>query len=203
MVALNAHARGGGLLPWYTRGATPSGSAAPRAPPTRSVSRRDSYQADVPTQEALPAQDPWVSHTHVDARGSPGAEGEASQGSQAPDAGTDAMNRRHRLSGRRRIAAVRETGSEGRSGVIRVRAVAGDHAVPRVAFSVPGARGAVCRNRARRRLRAAIAPLLLECPRLDLVVSLPGSATEIPFTELQSALASALGSAGRSLQAPA
>jgi ribonuclease P protein component len=196
-------ARGAGLLPWYTRGATPSGSAAPRAPPTRSLSQGDSYQADVPTQEALPAQDPWVSHTHVDARGSPGAEGEAPQGSQAPDAGSDAMNRRHRLSGRRRIAAVRETGSEGRSGVVRVRAVANDRAVTRVAFAVPGAGGAVCRNRARRRLRAAIAPLLAECPRLDVIVSLPGHATEIPFSQLRSALASALGAAGRSVQAPA
>ena len=196
-------ARGGGPPPWYTRGATPSGSAAPRAPPTRSLSRGDSYQADVPTQEALPAQDARVSHTHVDARRSPGAQGEAPQGSQAPYAGPDAMNRRHRLSGRRRIAAVRETGTEARSGVLRVRAAGGEDDVSRVAFSIPGAGGAVRRNRARRRLRAAIAPLLLQYPRLDLVVSLPGSATEIPFPELRAALTSALGAAERSVQARA
>jgi ribonuclease P protein component len=110
------------------------------------------------------------------------------------------MNRRHRLSGRRRIAAVRETGSEVRSGVLRLRAIPGEDAVSRVAFAVPGARGAVRRNRVRRRLRAAIAPLLAECARLDLVVSLPGSAAEMPFPELQAALASALGAAGRSVQ---
>jgi ribonuclease P protein component len=104
------------------------------------------------------------------------------------------MNRRHRLSGRARIAAVRETGSEARSGVVRVRAVRGEDAESRVAFAVPGAGGAVRRNRARRRLRAAIAPLLLDCPRLDLVVSLPGSATETPFADLRAALATALGS---------
>jgi ribonuclease P protein component len=98
---------------------------------------------------------------------------------------------------------VRETGSEARSAVIPVRAAGGEDAVSRVAFSIPGASGAVRRNRARRRLRAAIAPLLLQYPRLDLVVSLPGSATEIPFPELRAALASALGAAGRSVQARA
>jgi ribonuclease P protein component len=113
------------------------------------------------------------------------------------------MNRRHRLSGRRRIAAVRESGSEARSGVVRLRAAGGEVDVSRVAFSIPGAGGAVQRNRARRRLRAAITPLLLQYPRLDLVVSLPGSATEIPFPELHNALASALGAAGRSVQARA
>ena len=165
------------------------------------MSRRDGYQADVPTQEALPAQNPWVSHTHVDARRSPGAEGAAPQGSQAPHAGSDAMNRRHRLSGRRRIAAVREAGKEVRSGVLRLRAIPGEGPESRVALAVPGAGGAVRRNRARRRLRAAIAPLLAQWPRLDLVVSLPGSAAEIPYLELQAALASALDAAGRSVQA--
>jgi len=96
---------------------------------------------------------------------------------------------------------VRETGSEVRSGALRLRAIAGEDAVSRVAFAVPGAGGAVRRNRARRRLRAAIAPLLPQWPRLDFVVSLPGSAAEIPFPELQAALASALGAAARSIQA--
>ena len=71
------------------------------------------------------------------------------------------MNPRHRLPGRRRIAAVRESGSEARSGAVRVRALPGESAVTRVAFAVPGATGAVSRNRARRRLRAAIVPILL------------------------------------------
>jgi RNase P protein component len=85
------------------------------------------------------------------------------------------MNQRHRLPGRRRIAAVRETGIEARFGVIRVRA--------------------------RRRLRAAIAPVLLEHPGLDMVVSLPGRATEMPFLSLRAGLATALASASRSSQA--
>jgi ribonuclease P protein component len=105
------------------------------------------------------------------------------------------MNRRHRLPGRRRIAAVRETGSEARSGAVRVRALQGDPAVSRVAFSVPGATGSVGRNRARRRLRAAIAPVLMEHPGLDMVVSLHGRATEMPFVSLRNALAAALSSA--------
>jgi ribonuclease P protein component len=108
------------------------------------------------------------------------------------------MNPRHRLPGRRRIAAVRESGSDARSGAVRVRALPGESAVSRVAFAVPGATGAVSRNRARRRLRAAIAPILVEHPGLDMVVSLPGRATEMPFLTLQSALSTALSAAGRS-----
>jgi ribonuclease P protein component len=110
------------------------------------------------------------------------------------------MNRRHRLPGRRRIAAVRETGSEARSGAVRVRALPGESAVSRVAFAVPGATGSVCRNRARRRLRAAMAPVLIEHPGLDMVVSLPGRATEIPFASLRSDLAAALTAASRLAQ---
>ena len=105
------------------------------------------------------------------------------------------MNPRHRLPGRRRIAAVRESGSEARSGAVRIRALAGESPVSRVAFAVPGATGAVSRNRARRRLRAAIAPILVEHPGLDMVVSLPGRATEMPFLSLRSALSAALASA--------
>jgi ribonuclease P protein component len=95
---------------------------------------------------------------------------------------------------------VREAGREARSGVIRLRAIEGHEAASRVAFAVRGAGGAVRRNRAKRRLRAAIAPLLLVCPRLDLVVSLPGSASEMPFADLRLALANALGTAARKAQ---
>jgi ribonuclease P protein component len=66
-----------------------------------------------------------------------------------------------------------------------------------VAFAVPGATGAVTRNRARRRLRAAIAPILVEHPGLDIVVSLPGRASEMPFLTLRAALSTALTSAAR------
>ena len=93
---------------------------------------------------------------------------------------------------------MRETGSEARSGAIRIRALPGAVAVSRVAFAVPGAAGAVSRNRARRRLRAAIAPVLLEHPGLDMVVSLPGRATEMPFLSLRAGLATALAAASRS-----
>jgi ribonuclease P protein component len=113
------------------------------------------------------------------------------------------MNRRHRLSGRRRIAAVREHGAEARSGVLRIRAVSGASAMSRAAFAVPGADGAVRRNRARRRLRAAIAPVLAAHPGLDMVVSLPGSASEMPFAGLRAALTSAIASASRSVAARA
>jgi ribonuclease P protein component len=81
--------------------------------------------------------------------------------------------------------------------MIRLRAIEGEGAVSRVAFAVPDAGGAIRRNRAKRRLRAAIAPLLLEWPRLDLVVSLPGRASEMPFTDLRAALSTAIGTAAR------
>lgn len=189
--------------PWYTRQATPSGIAAPSAPPTRSLSRGDGHQADVPTQEALPAQNPRVSHSYGDARRSSGAQSASPQGPQAADSGRTSMNRRHRLPGRRRIAAVRESGSEARSGPVRVRAIRGETEVSRVAFAVPAAGGSVCRNRARRRLRAAIAPLLVDRPALDVLVSLPGSAAEMPFPKLSAALATALDAAGRQVLAQA
>jgi ribonuclease P protein component len=95
---------------------------------------------------------------------------------------------------------VRETGSEARSGAVRVRALPGESAVSRVAFAVPGATGSVCRNRARRRLRAAIVPVLVEHPGLDMVVSLPGRATEMPFASLRSDLVVAVSTASRSAQ---
>jgi len=110
------------------------------------------------------------------------------------------MNPRHRLPGRRRIAAVRESGSEARSGAVRIRALHGESAHSRVAFAVPGASGVVSRNRARRRLRAAIAPVLVEHPGLDMVVSLPGRATEMPFESLRRALTAALVTAADSMQ---
>ena len=110
------------------------------------------------------------------------------------------MNRRHRLPGRRRIAAVRQNGSEARSGAVRVRVLEGEATVSRVAFAVPGAAGAVGRNRARRRLRAAIAPVLGEHPGLDVVVSLPGRSAEMPFLALRSALLSALETASHAVQ---
>ena len=87
---------------------------------------------------------------------------------------------------------------EARSGVVRVRALPGESPVSRVAFAVPGASGAVSRNRARRRLRAAIAPVLVEHPGLDMVVSLPGRATEMPFASLRTSLTAAITAASRS-----
>lgn len=92
---------------------------------------------------------------------------------------------------------MREFGSEARSGAVRVRALPGESAVSRVAFAVPGATGAVSRNRARRRLRAAITPVLMEHPGLDMVVSLPGRATEMPFQSLRGALSAALTTVSR------
>ena len=168
--------------PWYTRRATPSGSAAPRAPPTRSLSRGDGHQADVPTQEELPAQDARVSHPYGDARWSPGAQGTSSQGPQAPDSGSardepaaspsratpdcrGAGNRQRGALGRGSCSGHRRRRPRSRGSPSRCPAPA----VRSVAIAHGGG------------LRAAIAPLLAGAAGLDLVVSLPGSATEMPF----------------------
>jgi ribonuclease P protein component len=181
----------------YSR-SNPVGLSGASSAPDAIRSRRDGHQTDVPTQEALPAQDARLSHTYGDAGWPPGAQGTPSKGPQAPDSGSHAMNPRHRLAGRRRIAAVRESGREARSGAVRIRALPGESHVSRVAFAVPGATGAVGRNRARRRLRAAIAPVMAEHAGLDMVVSLHARATEMPFLSLRSALATALTAAATS-----
>lgn len=85
------------------------------------------------------------------------------------------MNRRHRLRGRRRFAAVRAGGVEVRSGAVRVRAAPNGLDVSRAGFAIVLARHAVVRNRVRRRLRAVVAPLLSGTPGVDLVVTAPAA----------------------------
>ena len=81
------------------------------------------------------------------------------------------MNRRHRLRGRRRFAAVRASGVEARSGSIRVRAAVNGLGVSRAGFAIMAAPDAVARNRLRRRLRAIVAPILRHSGGIDLVVT--------------------------------
>lgn len=62
-----------------------------------------------------------------------------------------------------------------------------DHA--RVGFAVPrSVGGAVVRNRVRRRLRAAVGPLLPGLAGLDLVVAVAPAAAAMPFAELDATL---------------
>ena len=112
------------------------------------------------------------------------------------------MNRGLRLRGRARFAAVRSAGAEARQGGIRVRAVASGRARSRAGFAIPGARTAVERNRLRRRLRAAIVPLLAQHPGYDIVVSTAVAAPERPFAELGRSLAGALNRAIAKADAP-
>lgn len=102
------------------------------------------------------------------------------------------MNRGLRLRGRARFSAVRSSGAEARHGGLRVRVVSNGRPTSRVGFAVPGAPSAVARNRVRRRLRAAISPLLERHRGLDIVVSAPAPAPEPGFAELSRSLAAAL-----------
>ena len=101
------------------------------------------------------------------------------------------MNRGLRLRGRARFSAVRSGGAEARQDGLRVRAVANGGPRSHAGFAVPGAASAVARNRVRRRLRAAIVPLLAEHPGFDVVVTAPATVPEPPFDDLCASLAAA------------
>ena len=94
------------------------------------------------------------------------------------------MNRRHRLRGRGRFAALRAHGVEERAGGLRVRAAGNGLAVSRCGFAVIGARSAVQRNRVRRRLRAATRPLAAALPGLDVLTAVPAAWASRPATDL-------------------
>ena len=101
------------------------------------------------------------------------------------------MNRRHRLRGRGRFAAIRRVGVEARFGAVRVRALRNDLAWPRAGIVVLGARGAVERNRLRRRLRAAVRSSL-PVEGCDSVVSVHARAGAYPAADLWRDVAQAL-----------
>ncbi|HWW10461.1 MAG TPA: ribonuclease P protein component [Candidatus Acidoferrales bacterium] len=112
------------------------------------------------------------------------------------------MNRRHRLRGRGRFAAVRRAGVESRHGLVRVRVLPNGLGVFRAGLAVFGARTAVERNRARRVVRAALAPMAEGIAGLDAVVSVPARAGGIAPALLGRDLASALSEAARRSAAP-
>jgi len=160
-------------------------------PGTRSV-WESPHQADVPTQEELSAQDARISRAHVESGRTAGAEGAAPQGAQALDTCERRVNRRHRLRGRGRFAVVRRTGAEARSGLVRVRSLAGRGDVARCGVAVVGARGAVERNRARRRARALLGNLLPELGGVDAIVWVQASAAGVAGDRLALDLTRAL-----------
>lgn len=67
----------------------------------------------------------------------------------------------------------------------------------RVGFALPRHGGAVQRNRVRRRLRAAIAPRLVDLAGLDVVVTAEPQAISLPWAPLCAALDVALEEARR------
>ena len=170
----------------YSRSEPPSGLRCFCAPDAMSSGESD--QADVSAQEALPAKDPWVSCPHGDSRRPAGDQGTAPEGSQTPDSRSATVNRRHRLRGRGRFAAVRASGVETRSGGIRVRAAANGLPVSRAGFAIVSAPHAVARNRLRRRLRALVAPIVSHHPGVDIVVSAPAALDAVAANALRDAV---------------
>ena len=107
------------------------------------------------------------------------------------------MNRRHRLSGRGRFAALRAHGVDVRRSGLRLRAVGNGLAVSRAAFAVVGARSSVRRNRLRRRVRAAARPIVEAHPGLDVLASISLAWEERTALELSGELALAWAAAER------
>lgn len=95
------------------------------------------------------------------------------------------MNRRNRLRGRGRFAAVRRSEAAARKGPIGARALCNGLTPARAGFAVAQARTAVQRNRARRRLRAALLPMLDDLRGADIVMSAPAAIDLMPFAQLQ------------------
>jgi ribonuclease P protein component len=80
-----------------------------------------------------------------------------------------------------------------------VRALSTDLDVTRAGFAIVGARSAVERNRLRRRLRAALAPLVRTRPGLDLVLTIPAGRGNLSASALAEDLGEALAHASARL----
>lgn len=99
-----------------------------------------------------------------------------------------------RLSGAQRFAALRRTRYRARSGSLRVAWVPGPAGSPPCVGYAIGKRvgPAVVRNRLRRRLRAAVAPLRL--PPGDYLVVCDPAAASLPFSDLKVLVSTAMSS---------
>src|SRR5207302_178747 len=171
-----------------------SRSGAPyRAPELIRFGSECSHQADLPTQEEVPAQDSRLSHAHEHAGRPAGAQGAAAQGPQAADAGSHTVTRAQRLTGRKRFHALRSGGVSARGAWVKVTAIHNGGAASRAGIAIRGSTSAVLRNRGRRRLRAALEPVLLQHRALDVVVTVSATdAATVAFTSLSDDLETAV-----------
>ncbi len=98
-----------------------------------------------------------------------------------------------RLRGRRAVSALFERGTAGRSACVVVRYLAEARDPPRAAAIAPNRLGgAVVRNRARRRVRAALRALAGELPPGTYAVIARRKALDAPFPELVDSLRAAV-----------
>jgi ribonuclease P protein component len=168
----------------YTREVTPSVCAASGCCRRDSILPEIEHQTDLPAQETLPTQDARLSRAHGDTGWPASPEVAPAEGPQAAHAVRAALKRRHRLRGRGRFAALRNSDVDVRHGGLRLRAAANSLAHSRVGFAIVGARSAVERNRLRRRLRAAVAGRLVDWPGADILISVPGAWASRAYQDL-------------------
>ncbi len=75
---------------------------------------------------------------------------------------------------------------------VRVQLAANDLGIARIGFALVDVRSAVTRNLLRRRLRASIRPWLSVLSGRDVVIVAGPDAVELPFSELRTAVETAL-----------
>lgn len=149
----------------------------------------NSHQADVPTKKELSAQDAWISRPHGDTGWAQSPAGPTSEGAQAADARARAVSSTPRgwgapLSGRRAFASVRANRVRVDVPPLRLQGARNTLDVSRVGYSLRGVRGAVERNRLRRRLREALRLPVRDNPGLDVIVGAGPEALRASFEVL-------------------
>jgi ribonuclease P protein component len=160
------------------------------------------HEADVSAAPAPPEKGAWLPGAHEDQGRTQSAQAAAGQGAETAHRVTGRFSRRERLTSSAEIQALFQQGKR----IDRPSLVVlwgGDPGSRRVAFAVTRQiRGAVRRNRARRRMREAFRAVRgVAPPRVGLVVIAKRGALSAPFPVLRAELRDALAAipAGRAM----
>lgn len=106
------------------------------------------------------------------------------------------LNKRYRLTKRGSFAYVYRKGASVNAGPLRVTSVTGK-GLPKIGISVPNTVGkAVVRNKVRRRIRAALRPMVPGIKGAQMVISARKGAEELSFAQICDTLGILLSKAG-------